>query len=51
MKKTNLPRAIIPQQVSIRKAVRAIGSSALSKPTKPKRITILDLNISLKYRR
>ncbi|MYN09840.1 hypothetical protein [Pseudoduganella aquatica] len=51
MKKTNLPLTIIPQQIAIHKAVRAIGSSARGKPTKPKRITTLDLNISLKYRR
>lgn len=51
MKKTNRPLATVPQQVVIRKAVRAIGFSALSKPTKSKRITKLDLNISLKYRR
>jgi len=51
MKKTNLPLATIPQKIATYKAVRMIGSSPLGQPIKPKRITTLDLNISLKYRR
>lgn len=51
MKKTTLPIITTTQPTAIRKAVRAMGAGTLLKPTKPKRLSTLDLKISLKYRR
>jgi hypothetical protein len=50
--KKPLPALTSSQQTTaINKIVRAVGSKAFNKPSKPKRPSALDLKFSLKYRR